>query len=125
MSFLLLCLWALFMVGGLAVTLLLYPFEPPLAYSVGLVAGTALNLAKVRMMETSLDKAANMGDRKQAQNYGALHSLIRNLMTLALFALVFFFRKVFGLFGSVIGVLFMPIAAYSAGYLIRKNRIKV
>ncbi|MCL1849709.1 MAG: hypothetical protein FWF83_08620 [Clostridiales bacterium] len=125
MSFLLLCLCAFFLFAGLIVTMLLYPFEPPLPYGIGLIAGTALNLLKVRMMESSLNRTADMGDSRQAKNYGAMQAMVRNLMTLALFALVFFFRDIFGLFGTVIGVLYMQIAAYAAGYLIRKDRIKV
>ena len=122
MCFILICLCIVFSVAGLLINAFVYPFEPPAAYITGLLAGTALSIAKVKMMERSLNRIADMENSKNAQSYGALQSIFRNLLTLGLLALVFFFRDIFGLFGTIISVLYMQIAAYIAGYLLRKDK---
>jgi hypothetical protein len=121
----LLALCVFFLMAGLSAISFLYPFEQPLAYSIGLVTGTLLSVAKVILMEKTLNRAADMGEFKSARNYGALQITLRNVLTLGFFLAVFFFREVFGLFGAIIGVLSLQAAAYITGFILRKDSAQV
>lgn len=121
----LLCLCVFFLAAGLTVTLAVYRFEPPGAYAAGLLAGTLLSAVKIVLMEKMLDRAADTADAKGAKSYGALSVTFRNLLTVAVFLLVFFFRDIFGLFGAIIGVLLIQLAAFLTGIILRKDSIKV
>ena len=118
-------LCAVCMAAGLLVIFRLHPFETPAAYAAGLLSGTLLSIAKVALMERSLNRAADMGELGNARNYGAFQALSRNLLTLGLFLLVFFFRNVFGLFGTIIGVLSLQPAALITGFVLRKDSAKI
>ena len=118
-------LCAFFMAAGIAATNLLYRFEPPGAYAAGLLAGTLLSVVKVVLMEKMLERAADTADAKSAKSYGSLSVTFRNLLTIAVFLLVFFFRDIFGLFGAIIGVLLIQLAAFVTGAILRKDETKV
>ena len=121
----LLCLCAFFLIAGIAVSLLIYPFDPPGPYAVGLFIGTVLSMVKVVLMEKMYSHAADIGEGKSARNYGALQVLFRNLLTLGVLLMVFFFRDIFGLFGTIIGILSLQLTAYITGFILRKDSAQV
>lgn len=105
---------------GLAVTLLVYRFEAPLAFGVGLLAGCALSAVKVILLEKALTKAVDMGKQK-AQNYTRLQVIARyGLTTLVLLGAVLF-PKVIGLFGIIAGILTLQLASYITGMIVRRR----
>ena len=118
-------LCAFLLAAGLSVILWVFPFEPAAAYAIGLVAGTLLSAAKVVLMERSLNRAADIGEFTGARNYGLAQVMLRNMLTLGFFLLVFFFRPIFGLFGAIAGVLSLQPAALITGYLLRKDSTQV
>ena len=121
----LLGLCAFFIAAGWLVITWVYPFEPAPAYAVGLISGTLLSAFRVVLMEKSLNRAVDMGEYDKAKSYGALQVLLRNLITLGFFVLVFFFRQVFGMFGAIIGVLSLQLSGYLTGFILRKDSTKV
>ena len=118
-------LFAVSLAAGLAIGILLIPFEPPRAYTIGLLTGTLLSAVKVILMEKSLNRAADMGEFGSARNYGFLQVSLRNLLTLGFFLLVFFFNHIFGLYGAIIGVLSLQPAAAVTGYILRKETAQI
>ena len=114
-----------FLVLGIVITLWIYPFEPAPAYAIGLTVGICHSMLKVVLMERSLNRAADMVELASARGYGAMHAIFRNFLTLALFVLVYLFRDILGMFGAIVGALALQPAGYIAGYLLRKNSIKV
>lgn len=113
-------LFLLFLAAGLLVTMLLYPFERPLPYALGLLLGCLLSAAKVILLEKSIGRSVDM-EGKTARGYASLMAALRYLLTIAVLLLVFFFRDVFGLFGAIIGLLSLQAAAYITGHIV-KNR---
>ena len=118
-------LCAFFLVAGITVSVLIYSFETPRAYAAGLLAGTLLSVVKVVLMEKMLNRAADIAEAKSARNYGALSVTFRNLLTVGVLLLVFFFRDVFGLFGAIIGILSLQLASYITGYILRKDSAQI
>ena len=118
-------LCAFFMAVGLIVNKFVISFEAPAAYAAGLLIGTALSMVRVIMMERSLNRAADMEDYDHARSYGSMQVFIRNLVTVGVFLLVFFYRTVFGLFGTIIGALSIQLAAYITGFFLRKDSAQI
>lgn len=100
-----------FLLVGLIVSIFIYRFESPLAYSVGLFLGSALSLVKVILLEKALNSSVELESQK-AKNYSSLQAILRYALTIIVLLLVVFFPKVFGLFGAIIGVLSLQLAAY-------------
>ena len=118
-------LCAFFLGAGLVASSRIYPFEPPGPYAVGLFTGTLLSLVKVVLMEKMFSRAADIAEAGSAKKYGALQVTFRNLLTLGVLLMVFFFRDTFGLFGTIIGVLILQPAAYITGFILRKDTTRV
>ncbi|WRS26583.1 ATP synthase subunit I [Oscillospiraceae bacterium MB08-C2-2] len=113
-------LFGVFLLVGLAVTSLVYPFEKPLPFAMGLLAGTLLSMAKVILLEKSLGRSMDM-KKKQAQNYAGLQAAMRYLLTILVVVVVVFLPAVFGVFGTIIGILSLQLSAYISEYLIHKK----
>lgn len=113
-------LFFLLLAGGLLVIYLVYPFERPLPYCMGLLLGSALSICKVLLLERSLGRAVEM-EEKTAQGYAALQAAARYLLTMAVFGGVVLFRDKIGLFGAILGVLSLQFAAYIAGASLNKR----
>ncbi len=110
------------LVVGLVVTFFLYPFEKPLAFVVGLLAGTILSVLKVVLLEKSLTKSMDM-DGKTAKNYSNFQMVARYFLTILVLLVAAFFRNVIGIFGTVAGILALQPAAYIAAWRIRKLQL--
>jgi len=115
-------LCAFFLAAGISVSLFLYPFEPTRAYASGLLTGSLLSAVKIVLMERMLNRAADSADSASAKNYGALSVVFRNVLTLGVLLIVFFFRDIFGMFGAIIGVLLIQPAAFVTGFIMRKDK---
>ena len=118
-------LCAAFLAAGLLATAFIYPFEPPGPYAAGLFTGMMLSVARIILMEKSLNRSADIGEFHGARNYGAAQVVLRNLLTLGVLVMVFFFRQVFGLFGAIIGILSIQPAALVTGYILRKDSAQI
>ena len=119
----LLALLALFMAVGMAVIFVVFPFEEPAPFALGLGLGVLHSIAKVVMLEKSLERILSL--ESGARNLGALHALLRYFFTMAVLALAFLFPDIFGRWGTIIGVLSLQLAAYITGYILRKDSTEV
>lgn len=113
-------LFILFLVVGMTVSALIYPFERPAQYALGLLLGCLLSEAKVVLLEKSIDRSIDM-EGKTAQGYANLMAVLRYFLTVAVLLTVFFFRNVFGLFGAIAGILSLQVAAYITGHVMKKR----
>ena len=114
---------ALFLIGLLIIQFV-YPFEGILPFGTGLLAGILISFAKVVLLEKSISKAVEMDDGGRAKNYANLQSILRYLGTFALIAGAVSFPKIFGLFGIIVGILSLQLAAYiTAGVLKAKPEL--
>ena len=121
-------LFAAFLVAGLCLGLLVASFERPGAYALGLAAGTAVSIIKVVLMERGLNRIADMGEAGEhggARAYGTFQVVLRNMLTLALFAAAFLFRAVIGPWGAITGTLALQLSAYITGYALRRESAKI
>ena len=116
-------LYAALLMLGLLVTLIIYPFEAPLPYALGLTLGCLLSLGKVILLEKALDRSLDAGEEKSAKNYAHFQSILRYLLTIAVLLVVVLFPRVFGLFGVILGVLSLQISAYITGAIVKKMPI--
>ena len=107
---------------GVMVHFFLYPFEKPVAFAVGLLAGTILSASKVVLLEKSLSKSLDM-EGKVAKNYANFQMVARYFLTIVVLLLAAFFRDIIGLFGTVAGILALQPAAYTAAWRIRKLKL--
>ena len=114
-------LFCLLLAVGLVVIFLIYPFEKPMLFATGLLLGSLFSVAKVLLMEKSLNRTAD-GEQKTAQNYAALQAILRFGLTIAVLLTAVFFPKVVGVFGLVAGVLSLQLAAYITAALL-KNKV--
>lgn len=105
---------------GLIIAGLVYPFEAPLPFALGLLAGTLLSMWKVILMESSIAKVVDM-EGKASQTYASFFAMLRYILTAVVLVCAFLFKTVIGPFGAVIGVLNLQIAAYITGWLLRKD----
>lgn len=115
-------LFILLMAVGLTVAILIYPFENPGHYALGLMTGCLLSEVKVVLLEKSIDRSADMNGGV-AQGYASLMAILRYVLTVAVLLLVFFFREVFGLIGTITGILSLQAAAYITGHIVKKMNI--
>jgi hypothetical protein len=113
-------LFLLLLVVGLTVTLLIFPFERPIPYAMGLLVGCALSAVKVVILESALNKSADMAGG-QARGYVGIMAITRYALTVIVMLLAAFFRDIFGLFGAIMGILTMQLSAYIASAILNKR----
>lgn len=106
--------------AGLAVILLLWPFERPLPWVLGLLAGGCVSAGKIVLMERSMEKGLDMG-REQATNHARLHALLRFFLTVGVILLVVLLRRWVGLIGTFAGILALQLAAILT-HLVERRR---
>lgn len=106
---------AVLLVAGEGVILLLWRFESPLPFLLGLLVGGALSASKVILLEKSLQKTLNM-DEKQAENASRAYFLGRYALTIAVLAVVVLLRQYVGIIGCAAGIVAMQIAVYVTNF---------
>jgi len=112
---------------GLAVIWLVYRFEGPLAFGVGLFAGCALSMLKVYLMERALSRALDM-EAGKAKGYASLQALLRYGLTIA--ALVGAglcarrWPQAVGLYGAIAGTLTLQLASYITSFVLKAKEKK-
>jgi len=104
--------------AGMFVIYFVYPFEGMPQYASGLLLGCVHSVLKVVLLEKSISNTADM-EKKPAENYAKLQFLMRYAITGVTFAIVIIFRGVFGLFGTILGVLSLQAAAHITGFCIK------
>ncbi|MDR3239523.1 MAG: ATP synthase subunit I [Clostridiales bacterium] len=104
---------------GLAVILLLYPFEKPLAFLGGLLLGSAWSAAKVVMMERGLSQMIDL-DQDGAQARARWQFIIRYAITAALLIFAALTPWI-SFWGMTAGLLILQTAAYVVQYGVRKE----
>lgn len=112
-------LTVLFLLVGLVVIQFIYPFEPPLAFSLGLVLGSLLTVFKIYLLQRSIQQAVDQ-EEHAAKNYATLQFLLRHGLTLGFLVLCVLSDHV-GLFGGILGFLTMQFSAYIANYLLSRK----
>lgn len=106
------------LIAGLLVTLLVYPFEKPLAYALGLALGICSSILKITMMERSISRSLDM-EGHTAKRHASAQALLRYLATIALLVFAAFFRHIIGLIGVILGILSLQFAAYIAAHRLK------
>lgn len=115
-------MFVVFLVAGECVILLAYPFEKPVPYAIGLFVGIAHSILKVALLEKSISKSLNY-EGQQAKNYANLQALLRYFITIAVLVLVFFIPNIMGVFGTIIGVLSLQVAALISSRMLRGKNL--
>jgi len=115
---------------GFFIITTVYTFEGLRPYITGLIAGTLVSLAKVVLLERSLNRLADMGeaglgDEPATRAYGFGQYVLRSALTLVIVFLALLFSDIIGPFGAVIGVLSIQLSALITGFLLRKDSIEV
>ena len=108
------------LVIGVVFSLFLYPFERPAAFAAGLFIGCALSAAKVVLLEKALGRSFDL-DSSTAKNYATIQSILRYVLTIAVLLAVVVFPAIFGLWGTITGVLTLQLSAYIASAVINKT----
>jgi len=111
-------LFGILLVAGLLVSTLLFPFEKPLPYFLGLLMGSLLSAAKVILLEKSLGNSLDM-EGTNARNYAGAQAVLRYFLTILVLLPVFFLPGIFGLFGTILGILALQFAAYITGFRLK------
>ena len=104
---------------GLGISIFVYPFEPPAAFAAGLFVGCTLSAAKVILLERALSNSFDL-EGTSAKNYATLQSILRYVLTIAVLLMIVLFRGVFGLWGTILGVLTLQLSAYIANSVLNK-----
>ena len=102
---------------GLAVILFFYAFEEPLPFALGVILGGVASVIKAVWSEISTIKIID-SEKKNVQGIAVLHYLGRLMLTVAVLLLAVFFRDVIGLFGVIVGIFSLRIAAFVAGKIV-------
>lgn len=113
-------MFALLLAAGTLVSALVFPFERPAAYALGLLLGCLLSAIKVVLLEKSLGSAVER-EQGAARGYAGLMYMLRYLLTAAVLVLAFLYRDILGPVGAIIGVLSLQISAYIAGWIMKKR----
>ena len=82
-------------------------------FALGALSGVSLNVFKIIMLDRVVDKAIQM-EEKKAGNYIMIQYLLRFVLT-GLVLVASHFIPFIELWGTAVGVLTMPIAAFFAG----------
>jgi len=109
---------------GLVISVFIYPFERPIAFVAGLFVGCALSVAKVILLEKALGRSFDL-EGTNAKNYATLQSILRYVLTIAVLLVVVVFPDMFGLWGTILGVLTLQFSAYIANIVINKTDKKL
>ena len=115
--------------AGLLVINLIYKFEGSLPFTAGIMIGCIHSLIKIVLLEKSISRSLDIGEAgeedensgKRASNIAYLHYVGRLALTAAVFALAIFLPDIFGLFGTIIGVLSLQAAAIVANFVLQKQ----
>jgi hypothetical protein len=111
-----------FLLVGLAVIYALYPFEGGLPYFLGILAGGAHSIIKIVLIEKSLSRILD-AQKEGAESIGRLGFFGRYILTGVVFAAALLSRGAIGVFGTVVGVLSLQIAAFITGNLLKNKNI--
>ena len=107
--------------AGLLAIHVIYPFEESLPFIAGVILGCLHSVIKVALLEKSLNRVINM-EKDGAESVGRLHFIGRYFLTAAVFIIVILSRGYIGLFGTILGVLSLQIAAYITGHIMKNKQ---
>lgn len=105
---------------GLLVTTWIFPFEKPSAFAAGIIVGCLHSMLKVILLEKSINQTLDM-EKERAASFSHLHTMGRYVLTIAVFAAVILYPNVFGLFGAIIGVVSLQLAAHITNRMLKKD----
>ncbi len=91
-----------------------------LAFTLGLILGTALSFGQLLHMNHTIDKALNRS-AKSAQRYTIANYVIRNVVTIGFLVLAVLVDQI-GIIGAIIGTFGVKASAFIHPYLDRKNK---
>lgn len=114
---------AVLLVVGLLVILFAYPFAPPLAFAVGMVAGGLFSCWRVWQMERGFKRTVEM-EQEKADNYGKAQFLLRYVASIVFLVAVFLLRKWVSPIGAIIGILALQLASFVVNIWLNKEEKK-
>jgi len=97
-------------------------FEKPAPFSAGIALGCAVSVVKIILLEKSIKLTIDMGEKSKAAPVGGLLYIARFAMTGAALVAAFVFPGAFGRLGTVLGIVSMKLAAYTANVFLRKQQ---
>ena len=97
-------------------------FERPLPFAAGIALGCAVSVVKVILLEKSIKLTIDIGEKSKAAPVGGLLYTARFAMTGAALVAAFIFPGIFGRLGTVLGIVSMQLAAYTANIFLRKQQ---
>lgn len=103
---------------GFLVTRFVYSFESPLAFLAGLTAGCLLSVAKTVLLEKTMNNYLDM-EQEKAASYAQLQYMTRTGLTIVVLGVVVLWPKVFGLFGTIAGILSLQMGAYIVNFFMK------
>jgi len=116
---------SVFLAAGLAVTGFIgaaAEFEKPVPFAAGVALGCAVSVVKIILLEKSIKLTIDIGEKSKAAPIGGLLYIARFAMTGAALVAAFIFPGIFGRLGTVLGIISMQLAAYTANIFLRKQR---
>lgn len=114
-------LFLVFLVLGILLIQLVYPFESIPDFVLGLFTGCLVSGIRIVLMDKSINRAVDM-EEKKAKNYNQLQFLVRYFIVIAYAVLLILFHQYLGVFGGVLGLLCMQLSAYVANFLLRQKK---
>ena len=105
---------------GLAVIFYIYAFEKPLPFAVGMGMGLIHTIVKIITLEKSIQKTVDL-EKNHAVIMARLLSAARFGITILIFVPVLLFPGIFGLFGTIAGVLSLQLCVYPTHFLLRND----
>ena len=111
----------IFLGVGLLVINFVYAFEKTAPFIAGIALGGVQSLIKIIILEKSLNRILDIGEKDKATGIGALLYFGRFILTGAVLIFAFIFPDICGRFGTIAGILAMQAAAYATNILLRKS----
>ena len=102
----------------------LYRSNEIFAFALGVFLMSALNCAKVIMLERAVMRAVQLKDQKSAKGHIALRYILRLVLTMAVLVLAAYSGHRSMMLGAVVGVFTFQIAAFSLKFFLQRDEAK-
>ena len=102
----------------------IHPFEGSMPFMTGLALGCLHSIAKVIILEKSINKILDLEESGSAQGLSRAHFFGRYALTAVVFIIAMMLPDIFGLFGTIAGVLSLQLAGHITGQVLRDKTIK-
>ena len=107
--------------AGLIAINFIYEFEKSVPFMAGIALGGVQSLVKIIILEKSLNRILDIGEKDKASGIGALLYFGRFILTGSVLIFAFIFPGICGPFGTIAGILAMQVAAYATNIFLKKG----